>query len=98
MAEDIYMDIPAVTTMGNTFNTIGETLNTIAKIMDAAAKLLETVGWLGGPGLAAVGYWLDRMKPIVDNLGKMCLENAEGITGAIKSYRDGDNSGSAKFR
>jgi hypothetical protein len=37
------------------------------------------------------------MKPVVDNLGKMCTETSEGITGAIKSYRDGDQSGSQKF-
>jgi hypothetical protein len=53
MAEDVYMDIPAVTQMGNTFNTIGDTLKKVATIMDAAAKLLETVGFLGGPGAAA---------------------------------------------
>jgi hypothetical protein len=97
MAEDVYMDVPAVQQIGNTFTTIGDTLKKVASIMDAAAKLLETVGWLGGPGAAAVGFWLDQMQPVVNNLGTMCEEAGQGITGAIKAYQDGDFSGSQQF-
>jgi hypothetical protein len=44
-----------------------------------------------------MAWYTDQIRAVVDQMHAMSLTISDGIGGAIKSYRDGDNSGSQLF-
>jgi hypothetical protein len=96
--QEVYMDIPAVTSMAQAFGGFSDALKTVSTILQGAIDLLNATAFIGDVGGAAVAAWLNTIKPNVDNMANKMSELQSGIQGAISNYVTGDTNGSALFR
>jgi hypothetical protein len=97
MADEVYMDIPAVQKMGNDFKNFGEVLNAVAKALEAISFVLKATAWISFGSTAALSAFVDRIKPNVQRAANKMIELSGDIESAIRAYRDGDYSGSRRF-
>ncbi len=97
MAEEVYMDIPAVEKMGNDFKNFGDVLNAVAKALEAISFVLKATAWISFGSTAALSAYVDRIKPNVQRAANKMNELSGDIQSAIRAYRDGDYSGSRRF-
>ncbi len=97
MADEVYMDIPAVEKMGNDFKNFGEILNAVAKALEAISFVLKATAWVSFGSTAALSAFVDRIKPNVQRAANKMIELSGDIQSAIRAYRDGDYSGSRRF-
>jgi len=98
MADEVYMDIPQVQKMAESFGNFGEILRGVAKALEVAIMVLRTTAFVGLVGGFAVERYLSMIKPRVENLAKKMDELNGDLTGAINHYQTGDESGSRRFR
>lgn len=96
--EGIYMDVPAVQSMADGFRGAGEVLNGVSTALEAAIMILKVTAFIGLVGGFAVEHFLSQIQPKVKVLAEKCDELNMDLIGAIVSYRDGDDSGSKRFR
>lgn len=97
MATEVYMDIPQVEAMGKRFKTFGDVLENIAKILKATITILKATALFGLVGNFALAAYLERIEPKVRKMAAKMDELSNDVNGAIRAYRDGDNSGSQRF-
>ena len=97
MAEEVYMDIPQVQRMAQSFGTFGEVLQQVGKALEAAIWVLRITAFVGDVGDFAIAQWLSDYKPIVDGLAQKMLELRGDIESAINNYQTGDITGSTHF-
>lgn len=97
MADEVYMDIPAVEKMGNDFKNFGEVLNAVAKALEAISFVLKATAWISFGSTAALSAFVDRIKPNVQRAANKMIELSGDVQSAIRAYRDGDYSGSRRF-
>jgi len=98
MAQEVYMDIPQVQKMAQTFGSFGDILHGVSQALQAAITILQVTAFIGLVGGTAVEAYLNMIKPRVDQLSNKMHELQGDITGAISNYETGDQSGSARFR
>lgn len=97
MAEEVYMDIPAVDQMSKSFSTMGDVLEAVASAMEAISMMLKATAFVGLVGGYAVAAYIDRIKPRVKTASEKMQELSGDLRGAIGAYRDGDLTGSQRF-
>jgi hypothetical protein len=97
MAEEVFMDIPAVEKMSKDFQTFGNILQGVSKTLQALSMVLKATAWLSLGATSAVAAFIDRIKPNVDKAAEKMHELSGDIQSAIRAYRDGDLSGSRRF-
>jgi len=95
--DEVFMDIPQVETMAKSFKTFGEVLDGIGKAVEAIAATLHMTSWLSLGATEAVAQYLDKIKPNIVKAANKMRELSDDLGSAIKSYRDGDNTGSRRF-
>jgi hypothetical protein len=97
MADEVFMDIPAVEKMSKSFDSFGEVLETVANVLKALSISLKVASFMSLGATAAAAAMIDRIQPRLKQLGQKMQELSGDITGAVKAYRDGDLSGSQRF-
>lgn len=97
MADEVYMDIPAVERMAKSFDSFGDTLNAVEKTLQALSYTLKATAFLTLGGSAAAAKIVDMVIPRVKQMAEKMQELSGDLTSAIKAYRDGDLSGSQRF-
>lgn len=97
MAEEVFMEIPAVEDIQKKFQGIAEVTQQISNILRIAAEILRATAFFGLVGNMILAWYTDQIRRLVDQLHSMSLTISDGVGGAIRSYRDGDNSGSQLF-
>jgi hypothetical protein len=97
MAEEVFMEIPAVEDVQKKFQGMADVTQQISNILRIAADILRATAFFGMIGNMILAWYTDQIRNIVDQLHQMSLTIAGGVGGAIRSYRDGDNSGSQLF-
>jgi hypothetical protein len=98
MAQEVYMEVPKVQKMADSFGKFGETLKRIASRLETAIMVLKATAFVGMIGNLAVASYLERIKPRVEKMSEEMFELQTDIKGAIVHYTTGDASGSARFR
>lgn len=98
MAQEVYMDVPQVQKMADSFGKFGETLKTIAKSLETTIMILKATAFIGMIGNLALASFLERIKPRVEKMAEKMLELQSDIKGAIAHYTTGDVTGSDHFR
>jgi hypothetical protein len=83
--------------MAKAFNTFGEVLDGVSKAMQALSISLKAAAWFSFGATAAAAAYIDRIQPNVKKAGDKMRELNSDIQSAVRSYRDGDNSGSRRF-
>ena len=97
MAEEVFMEISAVEDVQKSFQGIADVTQQISNVLRIAAEILRGTAFLGMVGNLILAWYTDQIRRIVDQLHQMSLTIADGVGGAIASYRDGDSSGSQLF-
>ena len=97
MAEEVFMNVPEVQDVQRKFQGIADVTQQISNILRIAADILRATAFFGMIGNMILAWYTDQVRNIVDQLHQMSLTIADGVGGAIRSYRDGDNSGSQLF-
>lgn len=97
MAEEVYMDIPAVEQMGQAFQSFGDVLEAVSKTLQAISMVLKATAFVSLGATAGAAAFIDRIQPRLKAAGEKMVELSGDLDGAIRSYRDGDNQGSQRF-
>ncbi len=98
MAQEVYMDVPQVQKMADSFGKFGQTLKQVSTGLQTAICILKATAFVGLIGNFAVASYLERIKPRVDKLSEEMFELQNDVKGAIMHYTTGDVTGSARFR
>jgi hypothetical protein len=98
MAEEVFMDVPQVQKMAESFGNFGEILKGVAKALEAAIMVLRMTAFVGLVGGMAVERYLNMVKPRVEKMADKMIELRGDLQGAINHYQTGDESGSRRFR
>jgi hypothetical protein len=97
MNDEVYMDIPAVTQIAETFGKIAETLETVVKVLEALITTLNATAFIGLVGGRAIAQFMEMIKPYVEEMGKKCEELDKDVRASIRAYQNGDAEGATRF-
>ena len=95
---EVQMDIPATQTVADGFRVASGILKEVDQALSAAMLLLRTTAFFGLVGGIAVEAYIERIQPVVKRLAEKFEELHYDVVGAIIDFRDGDQSGSERFR
>ncbi len=97
MAEEVYIDIPAVRDMSKSFDTIGDVLQGVAKALEALANILKATAFIGLVGGFAVLMVIEQVKPYIEEIAEKCAELSKDLTASVDAYERGDAMGATRF-
>lgn len=98
MADEVFMDIPAVQRMADNFGNFAGVLKSVSKTLESANNMLKSPAFIGRVGGAALEKYIRSIKPKIDKLATKMEELQRDVNDAIKSFRDGDTTGSKHFQ
>jgi hypothetical protein len=97
MNDEVYMDIPAVTQIADTFGTIAETLEAVVRILGVLINTLNKTAFIGLVGGLAVAQFMEMIKPYIEEMSKKCEELDKDLKTSIRAYQNGDAQGATRF-
>jgi Mg2+ and Co2+ transporter CorA len=97
MADEVYMDIPAVRDIAKTFGTIGDVLKTVSTVLQALITTLKATAFIGLVGGLAVAQYMESIKPHIDKMAEKCEELSKDVSASVDAYERGDAQGATKF-
>lgn len=97
MADEVYMDIPAVRGMAKTFGNISEVLNAVTKVLEGLSMILKTTAFIGLVGGYALAAFIDMIKPHIEDMAKKCDEIMDDLNKSVDAYERGDALGATRF-
>ncbi len=97
MAQQVYMDIPAVRNMAKRFTSIGETLKTVSRTLQALVNVLKSTAFVGAVGGLAVAHFMEAIKPFIDKMAQQCAEMGRDLDASVSAYERGDATGATRF-
>lgn len=95
--DEVFMDIPQVEKMAQSFDKFGDTLEDISKAMAGIAQVLKATAWLSLGMTYGVGVYLEKLAPKIKSAAEKMRELSKDLTSAIRAYQFGDFSGSRHF-
>lgn len=97
MNDEVYMDIPAVTQIADTFGTIAETLEAVVRVLGVLINTLNKTAFIGLVGGLAVAQFMEMIKPYIEEMSKKCEELDKDLKTSIRAYQNGDAQGATRF-
>jgi hypothetical protein len=97
MTDEIYMDIPAVRQMAKTFGQLGDILEAVNKVLEGLSMTLKTTAFMGLVGGLAVAFFIDRIRPQIEDLAEKCHELNTDLDASVTAYENGDAVGATRF-
>ena len=97
MADQVYMDIPAVRTMAKNFGTISEVLEAVNKVLEGLLMILRTTAFIGLVGGFALMAFIELIKPYIKQMADKCQELMEDLYKSVDAYERGDALGATRF-
>ncbi len=97
MADEVYMEIPAVRSMAKTFGQIGEVLEAVAKVLEGLSMILKTTAFIGLVGGYALAAFIDFIRPHIEQMSKKCQELMQDLNKSVDAYERGDALGATRF-
>jgi hypothetical protein len=95
--EEIYMNVPEVTQIGNTFGQIADLLKNVSQVLGVMIDTLRAAAFVGLVAAAAEAQFLSVIKQYIDQIQKRCEDLKKDVLASVKAYEDGDARGSQKF-
>ncbi len=97
MAEQVYMDIPAVRNIANTLGQVSDTLKAVAKTLEALANILKSTAFVGLVGGAAVLHVIETVKPYIIRVAEKSAELKKDVLDSVAAFERGDAQGATRF-
>ncbi len=96
MANQVYMDIPAVRNMATQFGQISEVLKAVGQVLEALANTLKSNAFTAMVG-AAVIVFIEMIKPYIKQMADKCAELKKDLGASVDAYERGDAQGATRF-
>jgi hypothetical protein len=97
MADEVYMDIPAVRAIAKNFGNIGEVLEAVNKVLEGLLMILRTTAFIGLVGGFALMAFIEMIKPYIKQMADKCQELMQDLNQSIDAYERGDALGATRF-
>jgi hypothetical protein len=97
MADEVYMDIPAVRDMAKTFGQIGEVLEAVDKVLKGLIEILNVTAFIGLVGGLALKMFLEMIEPQIKKMAEKCKELMRDVNASVNAYERGDRQGATRF-
>ena len=97
MADEVYMDVPAVRDMAKGFGTIGDVLDAVAKVLEGLVTLLKATAFIGLVGGYVVIQFIELIKPHIEEMAEKCQELMGDLIASVDAYERGDSLGATRF-
>jgi hypothetical protein len=97
MANEVYMDIPAVKNMANTLGKVADVLKAVAKTLEALANILKSTAFIGLVGGGAVLAVIEMIKPYIKKMADKAAELKKDVLESVMAYERGDAQGATRF-
>ncbi len=94
--ESVFMDVNYVSEMVQKFKQLGQTMREIAKTLDMVKNVLRLTAFFGGIGAAAAQV-VENFQKVCEQMSNKLIELSGDVDGALRAFRDGDNTGSQRF-
>lgn len=94
---DVSMNIPDVENMAKVFGTVADVAKAISKALKIIIMTLKGMAFISFGATVALEQYLSRIQPRIEKLAEKFEELEGDLNGAIRSFRDGDNTGSQRF-
>jgi hypothetical protein len=97
MAEQIFMDIPAVKNFSSMFGGISDTLQGVSKTLENLSNILKTTAFIGNVGGAALAQMIDSINPYIKQVSDKCAEEKKDVMDSVLAFERGDQAGATRF-
>lgn len=97
MANQVYMNVPAVRDISKNFQNICELLEDVAKVLDMLSNLLKNTAFIGLVGGAVVIQVLEMIKPQIQEMSRKCGELSKDLGDSVDAFERGDEIGATRF-
>lgn len=97
MADEVYMNIPAVRGIAQQCQQFSETLNRVNTALGSIADMLRASAFFGLVGNAALASYIDAYRPRVERMANKCAELSQDLNASITAYENGDQQGATRF-
>lgn len=97
MAEEIYMDVPAVKNIAQRFNDMGQHLAKASKGMQSTIAFLKGTAFIGMFGNYAMATYLEQIQPVIEQFSNKCAEMSSDLMKSAEAYERGDAAGATRF-
>lgn len=97
MADEVYMEVPAVRNMAKTFGSISEVLNAVNKVLEGLLMILRTTAFIGLVGGFALMGFIEMVKPHIEQMAEKCQELMDDLNKSVDAYERGDALGATRF-
>lgn len=97
MAQEIYMDIPAVENISKRLQDTSDVLKAVSNALEIGMTILKTTALVGLVGGTALAIFLDALKPIIDELAEKCTEISGDVAASARAFANGDAQGATRF-
>lgn len=97
MADQVYINVPAVRDMAKKFGEISDVLTNVAKAMEMLSNTLKTIAFIGLIGVAALANVIDRIKPYIEQMAEKCAELDKDLNTSVDAYERADELGATRF-
>jgi len=93
----VYMNIPQVQGIAQTFTQINETLRAVSTALGVLIDILKATAFIGLVATLAEAHFLEIMKRQIDQMADKAEELSKDVTAAVEAYERGDATGATKF-
>jgi len=97
MAEEVYMDIPAVENVAKQLGVVSDVLIAVNQVLEGLSMILKTTAFIGLVGGYAVAKFIDAIKPYIKRVADKCAELEQDVTASVRAYERGDALGATRF-
>jgi uncharacterized protein YukE len=97
MAEEIFMDVPAVQNMARRFDQMNQVLTAANRAIQAAITVLKTTAFVGLVGGYAVAQYMEQIQPRIQETAEKCGELGQDLRSSAEAYERGDAIGATRF-
>ena len=94
---EVYMNVPDVRSIAQTFNTLNDVLRGVLKALEAIVTLLKGAAFMGLVGAAGIAYFVESLKPPIEEMSRKFQELNKDLTQSINAYERGDQQGATRF-
>jgi hypothetical protein len=97
MAEEVYMDIPAVRGVARQFGLFSQTLTTVSRVLTALSNILKGTAFIGLVGGAAAIFIIDNLNRLIKHWAERCTWLSRELSNSVNAYERGDAQGATLF-
>jgi hypothetical protein len=97
MAQEVFMDVPAVKSAGKRFDDMADMLRKASQMLETTIMALKASAFVGLVGNHAVASYLETLKPQIDNYAAHCVQMAGDLIKSAEAFERGDAQGATRF-